>query len=248
MPGRRFRSTGRTSAQQEDDAGCQAEHGQPSRRESEAGGDGGRGDGEDGGHPHRIDGEQCETHAATERPNTGCRPFICREHQTAGDRAGGEQHGDEQQSAAQEHRREQPILTLADPVTNHADEPEERNTGERQQVQGENHSIAFALAGEPRTGVLGITRDSETNEHHRSREQQREGDARNRRRARGPHRLSCERVSAHLDRTVSHEMLYWRAMAIRKRSSGSMKWSLSSTPTSSCTQWILPVKRLVWAV
>ena len=38
---------------------------------------------------------------------------------------------------------------------------------------------------------------------------------------------------------------YCRAMATRRRSSGSMKWSWSSSPTSICTQWILPVKRLV---
>ena len=41
---------------------------------------------------------------------------------------------------------------------------------------------------------------------------------------------------------------YWRAMATRSRSSGSMKWSWSSSPTSSWTQWIFPVNRLVWAV
>jgi hypothetical protein len=39
-------------------------------------------------------------------------------------------------------------------------------------------------------------------------------------------------------------VVYWRAMAMRRRSSGSMKWSWSSVPTSSCTQWILPVNRL----
>ena len=37
---------------------------------------------------------------------------------------------------------------------------------------------------------------------------------------------------------------YCRAMATRRRSSGSMKWSLSSSPTSICTQLILPVNRL----
>ena len=36
-----------------------------------------------------------------------------------------------------------------------------------------------------------------------------------------------------------------RAIAMRSRSSGSMKWSWSSSPTSICTQWILPVNRLV---
>jgi hypothetical protein len=41
---------------------------------------------------------------------------------------------------------------------------------------------------------------------------------------------------------------YCLAIAIRKRSSGSMKWSWSSSPRSICTQWILPVKRLVLVV
>ena len=38
------------------------------------------------------------------------------------------------------------------------------------------------------------------------------------------------------------------AIAIRRRSSGSMKWSWSSSPRSICTQLILPVNRLVAAV
>ena len=38
--------------------------------------------------------------------------------------------------------------------------------------------------------------------------------------------------------------VYCRAMAMRNRSSGSMKWSWSSSPRSICTQWILPVNRL----
>ena len=47
---------------------------------------------------------------------------------------------------------------------------------------------------------------------------------------------------------ASRCFFYCRAMAMRKRSSGSMKWSWSSSPRSICTQWILPVKRLVCAV
>ena len=43
-------------------------------------------------------------------------------------------------------------------------------------------------------------------------------------------------------------LCYWRAMVMRKRSSGSMKWSWSSVPTSSCTQWMRPVNRLPCAV
>src|SRR3954463_7835626 len=42
--------------------------------------------------------------------------------------------------------------------------------------------------------------------------------------------------------------VYWRAIATRRRSSGSMKWSLSSFRRLIWTQLILPVKRLVAAV
>ena len=41
---------------------------------------------------------------------------------------------------------------------------------------------------------------------------------------------------------------YCLAMAMRRRSSGSMKWSWSSSPRSIWTQLILPVNRLPWAV
>jgi hypothetical protein len=41
---------------------------------------------------------------------------------------------------------------------------------------------------------------------------------------------------------------YCLAMAMRRRSSGSMMSSLSSAPASSCIQWILAVNRLLWAV
>ena len=40
---------------------------------------------------------------------------------------------------------------------------------------------------------------------------------------------------------------YCRAMAIRRRSSGSIRWSWSSSPVSICTQLIFPVNRLVRA-
>ncbi len=46
------------------------------------------------------------------------------------------------------------------------------------------------------------------------------------------------------DRTVP----YCRAIATRSRSSGLMKWSLSSTPASNCTQLILPLNALVCIV
>ena len=40
-------------------------------------------------------------------------------------------------------------------------------------------------------------------------------------------------------------LVYCLAVAIRSRSSGSMKWSLSSMPKSICTQLILPLNLLL---
>ncbi len=54
---------------------------------------------------------------------------------------------------------------------------------------------------------------------------------------------SCPRRSLRSCR--ARRSAYCRAIAIRSRSSGSMKWSWSSSPMSSWTQWILPVNRLV---
>ena len=55
---------------------------------------------------------------------------------------------------------------------------------------------------------------------------------------------ACDCSHAAADRGAA----YCRAMAMRRRSSGEMKWSLSSTPTSSWTQWILPVNLLAWTL
>ena len=46
----------------------------------------------------------------------------------------------------------------------------------------------------------------------------------------------------------AHDGDYCLAMAMRRRSSGSMKWSWSSAPRSIWTQSFLPVNRLPWAV
>jgi hypothetical protein len=42
----------------------------------------------------------------------------------------------EQQTTAEEHRREEPILTLADPVPDHAEEPQEGDAREGNEVEG----------------------------------------------------------------------------------------------------------------
>ena len=56
----------------------------------------------------------------------------------------------------------------------------------------------------------------------------------------------AERCFAALSMTVP--VPYCRAIATDSRSSGLMKWSLSSTPASNCTQLILPLNALVCIV
>ena len=57
--------------------------------------------------------------------------------------------------------------------------------------------------------------------------------------------LRRERPAAHRGtRGRPFSPTYCRAMAMRMRSSGSMKWSWSSSPRSICTQLIFPVNRL----
>ena len=102
----------------------EAEDGEPPRRKPKASGDRCCRDGKHRGHPHRIDGEQREDDAPPEWPHVRCRSVTHREHQPTGNRAGGEQHGDEEESAAQEHRRKEAVLGLPDPVADHSDEPE----------------------------------------------------------------------------------------------------------------------------
>jgi hypothetical protein len=65
---------------------------------------------------------------------------------------------------------------------------------------------------------------------------------------RSPHAGRRRRRPDDVDDSRLTDPLYWRAIATRRRSSGSMKWSWSSEPTSSWTQLILPVNRLSCAV
>ena len=58
-----------------------------------------------------------------------------RREQPACYRRGHKKHGHEQQAAAQEHRREKPVLALADAIPEHADEPEEGDARERDEIQ-----------------------------------------------------------------------------------------------------------------
>lgn len=41
---------------------------------------------------------------------------------------------------------------------------------------------------------------------------------------------------------------YWMAVATRRRSSGVIRWSWSSSPASSCTHFTLPLNWLLWLV
>jgi hypothetical protein len=57
---------------------------------------------------------------------------------------GDEQHRDEEQAAGEEHGGEEAILTVADQVPDDGDEPQERDAGERREVDAdERHAIGM---------------------------------------------------------------------------------------------------------
>ena len=106
--------------------------------------------------------------------STDCISFaVCGEtawgsegfQQSSGNGNGGEQHGDEQQSAAQKYRCEEPIFEQADAVAQHSHEPEERDPREWNQVQSDADPIPVGWIGKPDTGVLWVGRDSESDEY-----------------------------------------------------------------------------------
>ena len=53
--------------------------------------------------------------------------LVCAGHQAAGERRGGEQHRQEKQRAAEKRGGEEAVLSIADMVANHADEPQKRD-------------------------------------------------------------------------------------------------------------------------
>ena len=76
---------------------------------------------------------------------------IC--EQTTGDGGTDEQHRHEQQTAAQEHRREEAILPVTDIVSDDPDEPEERDPCEGNEIQRDDDRPLSAVIDEPRLTV-----------------------------------------------------------------------------------------------
>jgi hypothetical protein len=101
----------------------------------------------------------------------------------SGEGRAGEQHGEEQQAAAEEDRREQPVLDVAQLVTHHPDEPQEGDAGERDQLQGPPDQPAAGLVG--LQGLQRVVGQGEPHHHHRGDEQHGEQDAGDRRRTAG---------------------------------------------------------------
>src|SRR5262245_63803384 len=57
-----------------------------------------------------------------------------------------------QDAAAEEHRGKEPVFLFAETIAQHANEPQERNSGERHQIERECDRARTAL--EPRTRLL----------------------------------------------------------------------------------------------
>ena len=129
-----------------------------------------------GGYKHK-DGRHFHAEGVHER--VGHRPTDCIRfavggetacgrkgfQQSSGNGHGGEQHGDEQQSAAQKYRCEEPIFEQADAVAQHGHEPEERDPREWNQVQCDADPVPVGWIGKPDTGVLWVGRDRESDEY-----------------------------------------------------------------------------------
>jgi hypothetical protein len=59
---------------------------------------------------------------------------------------GDEDHRDEEQAAAEEHGREEPVLAVADEVPDRGDAPEESDAGEGREVDTDERDAAGVLA------------------------------------------------------------------------------------------------------
>jgi hypothetical protein len=77
-----------------------------------------------------------------------------RRNQTPCNRAGCEEHGDEEQATAEEDGREEAVLALTDAVAEHTDEPQEGDAGKRQQLQAECNRPSLAVVGDPIACIL----------------------------------------------------------------------------------------------
>jgi hypothetical protein len=98
---------------------------------------------------------------------------------------------------------EEPVLAGTNSVTHDADEPQERDTSERQQVQRKQHGIPLTPIREPVPGIGGVAGHGQANKHQRHREQHREDDPRHRGRPRRPDRLPRDRRRLRHGRSLS---------------------------------------------
>ena len=92
----------------------------------------------------------------------------------------------------EEHRREEPVLRLADPIADDADEPEECDPGERHEAERAQDRVPSRAVRKPRPGVVRVRRECSVDEHEREDEQRRERDPRQRGGSRGPDRPAYE--------------------------------------------------------
>ena len=146
-----------------------------------------RGDDRKGaGHPHRVDRDDLERGVPAETPEVGRDPrraTPCGPEEPAGDRAGHEEHRDEQQARSEEHGGEEPVLGRADPIPYCTDEPQEREAGVRDEIERDHDGPVPCRIVEPRPRVVGIGGDGDADEDQGGAEKERERDAGDRGRA-----------------------------------------------------------------
>ncbi len=102
------------------------------------------------------------------------------------------QHGEIQQPGAEKHRSEETILLLAEPVAQHADEPQERDTGKRNEVQ--RKCDLPRIGGEPCARLQRINRNGAAQQREDREHQQGKQDPRQRRRLRRLQTCVSERI------------------------------------------------------
>lgn len=120
---------------------CVREDDKPARHQKCAQPDRRQRDHEHGGHPQRIGLTQSDQQHPTKRRNLSmcCGIDALRGAVNQGDThcRPGEGHGEKQQSAPDEYRGEEFVLQAAETIADHADEPQERDAGHRNQQCGD---------------------------------------------------------------------------------------------------------------
>ena len=103
------------------------------------------------------------------------------QQEATGARGRHEEHSDEQKSAAEEYGGEEAVLTVADAVTRHTDEPQEGDAGEGNQIERRDDRVSPCAVPDPLAGVVGMVRHRAADQHEHGTEEQREDDAGDRR-------------------------------------------------------------------